>query len=246
MLNVSVDEKCYQPGELVIQRLEFRIGEGEKVALVGPSGAGKSTLLNLISGLDREFRGAVTLNGRSTVSRSATNSVSMMFQDSRLMPWLSVWSNVMLVAIDNPVNRQRARNLLDAVGLDSYLNLYPAQLSGGMKKRVSLARAFMAQPSLLLMDEPFASLDAPSAAELRELVKRMCDQHGTTLLYVTHDLAEAVEMADRVLFFSTSPMKLILDHTVSELKQEAPAESALEACSSELLRRYPGILHGVL
>ena len=237
MLTVDIQRKQFAGQPDVIRGLHFNVRPGEQVALMGPSGAGKSTLLNMIVGLDENFTGGIYGQDQQKITH--------LFQEPRLMPWLSAIDNVLLVADDTNANRQRALQLLDEVGLAEQAGLYPGQLSGGMKKRVALARAFMPSPSLLLMDEPFGSLDLPTAQSLRALVQRLCRAKDTTLICVTHDLTEAVTLADRLLFFSKEPMTLVLDKALSTLKPPGHSEEGIDHCCQAILQQHPSILRGI-
>ncbi|BFM06136.1 ABC transporter ATP-binding protein [Halioxenophilus aromaticivorans] len=237
MLTVDIHHKRFAGQPDVIRGLTFSVREGEQLALMGPSGAGKSTLLNMIVGLDCDYTGAITGHGQQKVTQ--------LFQEPRLMPWLTTMENVLLVADNSPQSRDRALQLLQEVGLAEQASLYPGQLSGGMKKRVALARAFMPAPSLLLMDEPFGSLDLPTARALRALVQRLCQAQGTTLICVTHDLTEAVTLADRLLFFSKEPMTLVLDKDIFSMKAKGLGEEGIDHCCQAILQHHPCILRGI-
>ena len=237
MLAVDIQRKAFGAGPDVIRGLHFNVAQGEQVAILGPSGAGKSSLLNLTVGLDTDFSGSVV---------APTDLVAtQMFQEPRLMPWLTVQENLLLVVENNQHNKERAWQLLQAVGLEKERDWFPGQLSGGMKKRAALARAFMPEPNLLLMDEPFASLDLPTAQELRTLVRDMCQAQQVTLLCVTHDLAEAVTLADRLLFFAKDPMALVLDKDIKPWKQSGDDVEYIDHCCQAILQQHPSILRGI-
>ena len=156
-LSVHVRAKRHSPHTCTVANLQFSARAGEFIAIVGPSGAGKTTLLKIISGLDTAFDGEIRLPAGATLG--------YMFQEARLMPWLTVLENLQL--IPSAMQRQQLLEMLEMVGLKECASLYPRQLSGGMQRRVALLRAFIVQPQLLLMDEPFQALDAPTAAQLR-------------------------------------------------------------------------------
>ena len=243
MLIVDIKKKAYD-NHVVIEDLYLRVESGERVALVGPSGAGKSTLLNIIAGLDPHYVGSVSADDDDLRGRNS-HTLGMMFQEPRLMPWLNVLDNVRLVSADSGAE-ERARSLLSAVGLDDQLERFPDQLSGGMKKRVAVARAFMPKPRLMLEDEPFASLDAPSAVKLRSLVLQLCDEYDTTLVYVTHDVTEAMNIADRVLFFSAAPLAVLLDFPVKDQLSQSGKPMLTESLCHRLLQAHPQLLQGSL
>jgi len=242
MINVSIKEKRFAASlQPVISDISFTVNRGEFVAVIGPSGAGKSTLLQLISGLDNDFSGNIELpdvDGRAA-------RISYMFQEPRLMPWLTALENVRLVAGDQR-HASGAKQILENVGLGANLDSYPAQLSGGMQRRVALARAFMHEPDILLMDEPFVSLDQPVAEKLRQLLLDLWQDKQPTVLFVSHDLDEAIALADRLLFLSTEPASVILDRTVTIARPRIHDKSALSQFKHQLLETYPELLTGRL
>lgn len=245
MLKVDIREKRYNGrnaggAHIALRELHFQVEPGQFTCLIGPSGCGKSTLINIINGLDQAVDGSVTLDGRPP-----TDGVSTMFQTPRLMPWLSVLDNVLLVLDADAAARQRAIELLDAMGLGEVLDTYPNRLSGGMQRRVALARAFAIRPRLLLLDEPFVSLDAPVANRLRNMLIELWQRHASTVLFVTHDLREALALGDRVLFLSPGPAHLVLDHPVTLARPRLPDDTAVTALHDQLLRTHPDLLAGL-
>ncbi len=195
-LAVTVRDKRYGARQ-VIGDLTFRVAPGEFVALVGPSGCGKSTLLNILAGLDTAFDGTV---------QAPPGRLGMVFQAPRLLAWRSVADNLLLV--DPPGGAAAVEDVLAAVGLDGQGSRWPNHLSLGMQRRVAVARAFVVNPAVLLMDEPFVSLDAALAASLRDLLRGLLAKRPTTVVFVTHDLAEARELADRILYLAPSPTRV--------------------------------------
>ena len=175
-------------GNTVLHDLDLDIREGEFVALLGHSGCGKSTLLRILAGLDDEIGGEVTVPAR----RSAA------FQSPRLLPWLKVWRNVVLGLPGRP-DKALAVKALDEVGIADRAGVWPKTLSGGQAQRVSLARALVREPELLLLDEPFGALDALTRGKVQQLVAELWRLHGCAILLVTHDVEEALLLADRVL-----------------------------------------------
>jgi NitT/TauT family transport system ATP-binding protein len=240
-LNVSIRQKRFPNGHLAISELSFSAAAGEFLAIVGPSGAGKSTLLNLIAGLDKAFEGDIHLAD----SRASLDSIQIgfLFQESRLMPWLTVHQNLQLVA--KTITADLIENWLERVGLGGSAGLFPHQLSGGMQRRVALLRAFIVQPQLLLMDEPFQSLDAPTAIQLRQLLHSLWSIDKPTVLFVTHDLREAISVADRILFLSPGPSRIILEHTLSKASYTDKDDPRVAAEYQELMNRYPQLLEGL-
>lgn len=253
-LEVRIQDKRFN-GKTILRDLEFAAQQGESLALVGPSGAGKSTLLNLISGLDDNFTGSVSWDGAPLYHPGESpQQLGMMFQEPRLMPWLSVLDNVRLVSQSRDSKRARnesqvtarATSLLREVGLGDNLDAWPGQLSGGMQRRVALARAFMISPRLLLLDEPFVSLDMPTGNRLRESLLRLCRRARPLVLYVTHDLREALAIADRVLFLSPSPARVILDYRVDLAQPRQLEGNDIARLQTQLFACYPDLLSGLL
>ena len=197
---------------LVLDRLDIDVQRGDFVCIVGPSGAGKTTLLRCMSGLMTPSSGSVLLDGE--VIERPPAKLAFVFQDySRsLMPWMSVVANVELPLRARGLKRaeraERAASALAAVGLDGHGAKYPWQLSGGMQQRVAIARALAYQPEALLMDEPFASVDAQTRAELENQMLRVREQFGVTIVLVTHDVDEAVYLGDEVVVLSGSPTRV--------------------------------------
>ncbi len=244
MLEIDIARKRYPDRggrpHLALADLRLSIGGGEFVCVVGPSGCGKTTLLNVVGGLDADVDGRVLLDGKPPSA-----GVGFMFQEPRLMPWLTVLDNVLLVAPDPEAARPHARALLEAMELGDVLDAYPGRLSGGMQRRVALARAFSIDPGLLLMDEPFVSLDAPTANRLRTMLVELWQRRGATVLFVTHDLREALALGDRVCFLSGSPGRVVLDLPVGLPRPRAHDDEAVSTLYAELMTRYPEILAGL-
>jgi NitT/TauT family transport system ATP-binding protein len=192
--------------------VSFTVDEGEFVCVVGPSGCGKTTLLKCVAGLLRPSAGEVLLRGSAVTG--PPERMALVFQEySRsLMPWMSVRSNVLLPLRHKKLsNRERTslvEDALGAVGLVRFMDRYPWQLSGGMQQRVAIARALAYQPSILLMDEPFASVDAQTRGDLEDLVLQVRDEFGITILFVTHDIDESVYLSDRIIVLTHSPTEV--------------------------------------
>jgi NitT/TauT family transport system ATP-binding protein len=194
----------------------FKVERGEFVSLVGPSGCGKSTLLKAIAGLISPSSGAVAIDGEKVKGSYA--GMGIVFQEPLLLDWRTVLGNVLLQADVRHVTRKklepRARELLDQVGLGDFLDRRPYELSGGMRQRVAIARALVHDPSLLLMDEPFGALDALTREQMNEDLQRLWMDLGTTVFFVTHSIAEAVLLSDRVLVMSPRPGRIVEDVTI--------------------------------
>ncbi|MFY9326851.1 MAG: ABC transporter ATP-binding protein [Georgfuchsia sp.] len=245
-LEVDIRRKAYANGVCVIEKLAFVAQSGEFVAIVGPSGAGKTTLLNLIAGLDRDVDGSIAFHSGQGIQ--ASPKTSFMFQEPRLMPWLSVRQNLELVLAPQSRAHQVAalEDLLALVGLASCGAMFPGQLSGGMQRRVALLRAFIVEPDLLLLDEPFQSLDAPTANQLRILLQDLWRRNLPTVLFVTHSLREALSLADRILFFSAQPSRVILDFPVELDHPRAIDDSSVQILYQSMLDQYPQLLRGLI
>jgi len=202
----------------VIEGLTFSVRAGEFVSIVGPSGSGKTTLLRVLSGLQKATGGTVHLEGESVTD--VPDSLALVFQDySRsLFPWLTVNGNVGIPLrrqkIPGSQKKQMIAESLESVGLAGTGGKYPWQLSGGMQQRVAIARALAYRPRILLMDEPFASVDAQTRMDLEDLVLRVWQQYNMTILFVTHDIDESVYLSDRVLVLSIAPAAVLDDITV--------------------------------
>jgi ABC-type nitrate/sulfonate/bicarbonate transport system ATPase subunit len=246
-LQVQVKRKTY-PGAPadVLQGLEFETRPGEFIALVGPSGAGKTTILNLVAGLDLDLEGEIRIDGRLLTDRhSYPVRYGYMFQEPRLMPWLTVEDNVRLVLNADINAAARARALISAVELSGFEHAHPTQLSGGMQRRVALARAFAVRPALLLMDEPFISLDVPTALRLREQLISLWKELRPTVLFVTHDLREALSVADRVIFLSVSPARVVKEVEINLPRPRDLFGKGVADVHASLLRDNPALLSGL-
>ena len=212
----------------VLRGLDLDIAAGSFVALVGPSGCGKSTLLRLVSRLDTPTAGRVDIEPEATPGASgppAAERLAFVFQDAHLLPWRTVLENVALPLElqhqPRAAARERAQAALRDVELADAIARFPDELSGGMRMRVSIARALVTDPALLLLDEPFAALDELTRQRLDERLRALFLRRGMTVLFVTHSLAEAVYLADRALVFSPRPARVVLDHPIA-LPRERP------------------------
>lgn len=215
----------------VLNGIDLQIPAGQFVAVVGRSGCGKSTLLRLLAGLDQPGRGAIASAGGSLADHR--EEVRLMFQDARLLPWKRVIENVGLGLTGKWL--PKAADALAAVGLGERANDWPATLSGGQKQRVALARALIHQPRLLLLDEPLGALDALTRIEMQQLIERLWQQHGFTVLLVTHDVSEAVAVADRVILIEEG--RIGLDLTVDIPRPRYRGLAALASLEAQVLGR---------
>ena len=244
-LSVRIDRKAYRTsagdGErLAIAGLEFQSPPGQFMCFVGPSGCGKTTMLNIVGGLDTDADAQIDIEGAGAEAR-----VSYMFQTPRLLPWATVRDNVNLVLPPGESRAGRGEALLEQMELADSLDEFPNRLSGGMQRRVALARAFVTEPSLLLLDEPFVSLDGPVANRLRGILLDLWRARPTTVLFVTHDLREAIHLGDRIVFLSRGPSRIILDTAVPIPRPRDPEDPAIDRFRSELLTGNRSLLHGL-
>ncbi|MBO8173061.1 MAG: ABC transporter ATP-binding protein [Bacillaceae bacterium] len=197
-----------------LQNIELDVEEGEFVSLLGPSGCGKSTLLSLIAGLSEPTEGSVLLKGQKITRPGSDRGV--VFQEPALFPWLTVFENVMFplrkkYRKNQKEAKQRVMDHLKMVQLSRFADSYPSELSGGMQQRVAIARALAMDPMLLLMDEPFGALDEQTRQVLHGELERIWMETGKTILFVTHNIQEAVKLSDRVVIMGTQPGKVISD-----------------------------------
>ncbi len=200
-------------GPLVAVRdVSFTVGGGEFVSLIGPSGCGKSTILRLLSDIHHPTEGRVLVDGRTPEQARRSNAVNLMFQEPVLLPWLTARGNVKLALdLTRPDRPQDPLSLLEFVGLAGRENDYPYQLSGGMQQRVALARALITNPQLLLMDEPFAALDELTRDRMGQWLLEIWEQTRKTVVFVTHSIAEAIYLSDRVIVLAAHPGRVIAE-----------------------------------
>jgi len=237
VLDLAVDAKDFSTHR-VIDHVRFGVRRGEVVTLVGPSGCGKSTLLRIVAGLDTQYCGQVLVNGAAPQLHS--RDVGFIFQEPRLLPWLSVAENVGFDLGRGGGKHPRVRELLGEVGLADFADAYPKQLSGGMAQRAAIARGLFAQPSLLLLDEPFSAVDAFTRMRLQELLLSIAKRHGTTLLFVTHDVNEAVYLSDCVLVLASNPGRISGEATVDVPRPRDRRQPRLAHYESEVLTLLNG------
>ncbi|RIZ68682.1 MAG: ATP-binding cassette domain-containing protein [Methylococcales bacterium] len=215
----------------VLENLNLDIKPGAFVAIVGRSGCGKSTLLRLISGLDQAEVGSISYDGNP--HSSINGDARFMFQEARLLPWQSVINNVRLGL--KKTDFPKALNALQQVGLDARADVWPSVLSGGQRQRVALARSLVHEPRLLLLDEPLGALDALTRIEMQGLIEKLWREHGFTAILVTHDIFEAVSLADRVILLNDGKIDLDINIDLPRPRQRSDVE--LNRLGEEILQR---------
>ncbi|MGF1563123.1 MAG: ABC transporter ATP-binding protein [Geminicoccaceae bacterium] len=229
-MRIAIRDKTFpplaaSPARPVLRDVCIELRRGERVMLFGPSGCGKTTTLNIAAGLDRAFAGKVDLAGAR---------IGYVFQEPRLLPWLSALDNVRLPLTRGQDSRTRAQRWLEAMGVGDAADVYPNRLSLGMARRVAMARAFAVQPDLLILDEPFASLDAALAVRLRHLLLDTLAAQGAALLGVSHDLDEAVMLADRLIVLGGVPATIAHDLAIALDAGQRRDAQAVRARAAEL------------
>ncbi len=239
--NVSLERHNERTGQhlAVLDRIDLQVFEGELVSIVGPSGCGKTSLLNAVDGLIRITGGDILVDGRRIEKPGPDRA--MVFQHDCLFPWRTVAANVaygleLQGKLTRREMRERARALVESVGLAGFAEHYPHELSGGMRQRVNLARALAMEPELLLLDEPFAALDAQTREFMQFELKKILARAGATALFITHQISEAIFLSDRVAVFSARParVKEIIDVDLPEVRT---LDLKLQAPFVELERR---------
>ena len=230
-----------------LKNVELAVEPGEFFSIVGPSGCGKTTVLKLAGGLLKPTTGKISLNGRSVQESRKSHEFGFVFQTPALLPWRNLRDNVLLpleiIGEDNESNRKGAFELLDFMGLSKFLTSYPSVLSGGMQQRVSIARALSFSARVLLMDEPFGALDAMTRAKMGYELLRIWSQFRRTVIFVTHDIPEAVLLSDRVAVMSERPGKIVDTRTI-DIPRPRSAESQNDSRFSlhvQAIRKHFGL-----
>ncbi len=237
-VSIKISHKSYlspdaEEQKTVIKNLDISLKSGEFVCLVGPSGCGKTTLLNTLSGLDKKYQGSINF-GENDIQAN----IGYVFQNPRLLPWRTVRENL---ALATNASDDVLEPLLELMKLTDVQNSYPEQLSLGMSRRVAIIRAFAVDPELLLMDEPFVSLDPPTARQVRQLLIELWTNRPHTILFVTHNLREAIALADRLIFLSASPMSVVTEIPVPIARNQRLNESEIESFRAKIFSDFPEI-----
>jgi NitT/TauT family transport system ATP-binding protein len=234
-LELRIEAKSYLSADgtpfEVVRDLELRLDAGSFGALIGPSGCGKTTILRIAAGLDPDFRGGLRAPG--------SGRLGIVFQEPRLLPWRTVEDNVRLVLPAHEAGADLA-DLFEILGLGDHLARYPAELSLGLARRVAIARAFAVRPAFLLLDEPFVSLDEAVATRLRDELVALTTRSKVTTLFVTHDLPEAVQLADRLFFLSDRPTHIILEKALPP-----PRGARSQGMIASICEEMRGVLAGI-
>ncbi len=230
----------------VLKNIDIKIKTKEFVCIVGPSGCGKTTLMNMIGGLIEHKNQVIQSTNKDNLE---VEKFGYVFQTSRLLPWLTVKENVELVCNTNSpnFNYDSISYLLASFGLKDFENFYPKAISGGMRRKVALARALINNPKVLLMDEPFVSLDQPTSESLYNVLVKYRNKNPITVIFITHMLKEALLLGDRILFFSKKPGTVVFDYKVKTIKKPLTLDNkSVDSEYKKLKNKYPQLLEGLI
>ncbi len=234
MISVNNVSKVYEDGTVALKNVSFEVREGESCSIIGPSGCGKSTLLLIMAGLLKPTEGNVKINGK--IVEKPMKDVSLILQDYGLFPWKTVYDNIALGlrirGVDKGKEKRTVNELIDKLGLKGFERHYPKQLSGGMKQRVAIARALAINPKILLMDEPFSSLDALTRENLQNFLLKLWNERRMTIVLVTHSIEEAVFLGRKIVVLTPRPgrVKAIIDNPSAGDENYRFTEEFFEKC----------------
>lgn len=246
-ISISIKRKSYSNGLdnkplLALQNINITIEQKQFVSIVGPSGCGKTTLMNIIGGLIDATDKQILINQKKL---SRENKLGYIFQTARLMPWLSLYENIKLVHNSDLNVDKKVKDILANFGLGDFIHSYPNTISGGMRRRASIARAFINNPEVLLMDEPFVSLDQPAAEELYKVLIDYWSKKPTTIILITHSVKEAILLSDRIFFMTKRPGRILLDYRVKSERSPIKIDNkGVEKEYNNLIKKYPRLLEG--
>lgn len=233
MLAVQNVSRTFSNGTTGFKNVNFETKKGEIIGVLGTSGCGKSTLLRVLSGLDSDYTGTVKISGDKI--NSVHEKVGVIFQESRLMPWLTVLENISFGLRKDNQKIEKAQEYIRLVGLQGFENHYPKDISGGMAQRVSIARALITAPEVLLLDEPFSALDAFTKMQLQDLLLTIWEKYKSTMILVTHDIDEALYLCDRIIVLKGQPGEIYQTIQIKEPKPRSRGDVGLAQRKAEIL-----------
>mgnify|MGYP000944875639 CR=1 FL=1 len=233
MLEIKNVTRVFGSGETGFKNLDLTVEKGEVVGILGTSGSGKSTLLRVLSGLDDDYRGIVSIDDE--VVSSVHEKIGMIFQEPRLLPWLTVSENIGFGIKNGDKKQEKVQEILDAVGLTGFENLFPKDLSGGMAQRVAIARALVTAPEILLLDEPFSALDAFTKMQLQDLLLSIWQKYHSTFLLVTHDIDEALYLCDRIIVMRGQPGEIYYTLTIDQQRPRTRGDAELAHLKEKII-----------
>jgi len=246
-ISISIKQQAYTDKDkkkiIALKEIDTFIKPKEFVCILGPSGCGKTTLMNIIGGLVKAKEQIILIDDKPINNE---NSIAYVFQTSRLMPWLTIYNNVKLVCKNNSHDfKTKISKILKNFELFDFKDSFPSTISGGMRRKVSLARAFVNDPEVLLMDEPFVSLDQPTTENLYKVLIDYWKKKPTTIIFITHSLKEALLLGDRILFFSRRPGRIILDYKVKSKRTPLKIDNKDVQKEYDMInKKYPNLLKG--
>lgn len=232
MLALEHVSRTFSNGATGFKNIHLTVEQGEVIGILGTSGCGKSTLLRVLSGLDKQYDGQVRIDGETV--KDVHEKIGMIFQEPRLMPWLKVQDNIGFGLQTKA--KDKIAQYIKAVGLESFENHYPKDLSGGMAQRVAIARALVTSPEILLLDEPFSALDAFTKMQLQDLLLNLWQTYQSTILLVTHDIDEALYLADRIIILRGQPGEVYQEIKIEKPKPRSRGDNDLATLKNQILQ----------